>query len=240
MYKTHPEEIPHLFAITLQGQLRRRLAAGRSKEVQTIEGGRLVCMVNGEMIPGVDIAWCLRYGRWPSQKLVLLSRDPHDMTIENIFPARLRHFRYRQTKTEHGYKHPLSKVSYSTPEACYQNWERMAREFYETDLPTVLAQEEQLQAQYEAAIAANPALAPKVAPRVQNPPKPRKARLLAGERPPKPEDVPGRVWHWYEDGWLSVPEPVHASDDWMLRCAAVKAGAVSARYDPAQQKTVYA
>lgn len=239
MYKTHPEEISNLFAVTLQGQLRRRLAAGRSKAVQTLEGGRLVCMVNGEMIPGVDIAWCLRYGRWPSQKLVLLSRDPHDMAIENIFPARLRHFRYRETKTETGFKHPLSKVSYTTPEACYQNWERTAREFYETDLPTVLAQEEQLQAQYRATIAANPHLAPQLSSRRVSPVKARKTRLLASERPPKPEDVPGRVWHWYQDAWLSVPEPVHPSDDWMLRCAAVSAGATRAEYDPAQQKTVY-
>jgi hypothetical protein len=58
-------------------------------------------------------------------------------------------------------------------------------------------------------------------------------------RPAKlcPPPIEGHKWHYHEKEWLSVPIAVHPSDDYRVRCAAVKRGAVAFSFDSASQTT---
>ncbi len=67
---------------------------------------------------------------------------------------------------------------------------------------------------------------------------PAKAKpVKVGKKPPvprtaRPGAVPGRVWHWYKQAWLSVPEPIHLADDYRIRCEKVLRGAVRFEFKP--------
>lgn len=231
-YKLAPERVKDLFAFS-EGMLLRRSSDGTYREVRALEGGKVVAMVEGEMIRGADIVWCLHYGNWPKYRLAKLSRDPYDLHISNLFPARLHHYRYRVSRGPNGgYVHPLSRIEWSDDAACYRNWEMAARDRYRHDLPTVEAIEARERAIREHTLSARPDLAPETA----------KENLLIvrkprGGRPPRPAAPNGMMACWYAGAWLLVPQPLHPSDDLMVRCAAVKAG-LKVAYDAAQQRTV--
>ncbi|HEX8348368.1 MAG TPA: hypothetical protein VF598_00270, partial [Hymenobacter sp.] len=69
-------------------------------------------------------------------------------------------------------------------------------------------------------------------------------RLAAAENgtavmPKKPKDIKGMVWHYYQKQWVSVPVPVHVSDDCRRRCCAYLRGAVRSEYQRHADETFY-
>lgn len=227
-YRLAPERVPELFAH--ECMVYRRLADGTLKELSAMSGGRLVTLCEGETILATDIAWCLHYENWPKFHLTLLDGNPYNLRLDNIMPVRLGQLRYRETEVKGGYQHSLSDAVFNSSAVCRRNWADFAREHYSKDLPYVLrleAEERQLRRE---------SIMPPAKPARAKPVK-RAAAPKQVERLRKPPTRPGEVWHWYNQAWLSVPEPVHVSDDYRERCRKVLLGAVRFEYRPDYQET---
>ncbi len=225
----------------IDGQLVRKMASGHVKAVSTMEGKNLVAVLEGVKHSASDIFWALTYGSWPKYPLAVLG-DPHLMSLDNVYPARVRRLRCQLIPSGERYRHPLSGFNtYPTKEAARSNWVIKARAHYQADLAYVLeleAAERLLYAQMHPVEAAA-VLAPQAHEvRVKRFRSPNKN----GPRPkrtPEPEAVEGKKWYWYKSQWVLANEPVHVSDDWMMRCAAAMDGRLVNRYDAEAGKTLY-
>jgi len=222
------EQVPNFF-FNGRGGLHRKLADGTFKPIRSMNGGRLVTMHKGERLYGIDIAWCLRYGNWPMFPLTCVSGDPYDLTEDNVFPVRLRFLRYRETERAGDFFHPLSEAPYRDPIACKASWVMCATDEYRKDLAYVEHLEQKARELRRASL-------PK--PETKRLPVSAKPDAASNLLPKRPARVPGRVWHYYRKAWLSVPEPVHVSDDYRVRCLATLCGAEKFAYDPDYQQTL--
>lgn len=219
-------EVARLCYVENKG-LYRRLASGAFKPLTTVNGKRLMVVHEGERIDGPELVWCITYGCWPKYPLVQLDGNPHNTSIDNIFPVRVKPLRYRATLKGGLHYHPLAEIGFKTEPECRANWARHAADHYRKDLPYVLAEQEREMKLRSETVTKEQihAAMRKAAPRVRTvPPKPKPTS--------RPAPVPGRVWHWYESAWLSVPEPVHVADDHRVRCRKVLAGAVRFEFKP--------
>ncbi len=230
-YTTPPELMPGAFVFGSAGFHRIR-KDGSHKAIRTLNGGRLMTTYGQERIYAIDIVWCLHYGNWPKYPLISLDKNPHQLHIAKIFPARLRTLRYRPTKKGDLFFHPLSDVGYRSSSSCRISWQECAAEYYQQDLAFVLAEE----AHERSLRAATLRLLP---PEPVKPPKPPKVYTIAEKVPSRPAPVAGRVWHYYRKAWLSVPAPVHLADDYRTRCLAVLVGGCTEfKFDPVSQQVL--
>ena len=198
---------------------------GKLKGLITCNTGRVLVVVGGRKMYGPQIAWALLYGSWPMYPIIVADGDPHNLREENLLAIRTRRLRPRIVAAGTRIVHNLSQVGFATPEEARDDWRRCAAEHYAKDMPHVLTIE---------------AEARRRAPPLGNieVPAARVVKVQANKPTTRPKKVEGRKWHWYEGEWLSVPEPCHVSDDYMLRCAAVKKGAKAFVYDEEQGRTV--
>ena len=207
------------------GRLYRRLSTGHVRPVRVVERGRLVSMLNGVKLCGPEVAYACLHRVVPMFPIVQIDSDPFNMAETNLSPARTRRLRFRCVSVAGGFRHPRSHEVFKTEELAHIDWVNAARLFYQADKAYVRALEDQ-----------NQVIKPEALERVAV----RRVRLSAAtDKPLKPKAVAGRSWHWWKGAWLSLPEAVHSSDDWMVR-AAVVTEHPSARfvYDPVQQRTL--
>lgn len=218
-----PEEVSKYFV--LEGhRLYRRLESGACTLVKSMDGHQAVTIFKRHRLRGVDIAWCLYYGNWPHFPIVQIGEDPLDFSKGNLFAARLKTLRYRQTPRAKLFYHPLSDVGHATPERCRQHWEMLAMEWYSRDMLYV--------------------------ERVETFAREQRAKYLRETQPllrsdrtharvhkmSRPKAIPGREWHWVKDKWIDLPEPIHVADDYRMRLAATLAGCTEFRFDPTEQR----
>ncbi|MFA9216826.1 MAG: hypothetical protein ACEQSK_06940 [Sphingomonadaceae bacterium] len=224
--------VKHYFSFDTE--LYRILANGGIKAVRSLEGGRLSLLFEGERIQAVDIVWALRYGSWPKFPLVQVDGDPFNLSIDNIMPARIKHLRYRPTKSGGLLYHGLREKhfgGFQTTKDCRRNWTAHALEIYRQDLPYVL----ELEAQERALRRAAPPLPSTPVPKVVTA---RMARERSSiPKPVRPPNVPGMEWHYVVNQWQSIPVAVHVSDDWKVRMRRYQAGAVRFEYQPLHGET---
>jgi hypothetical protein len=215
------------------GQLYRKRLDGTVRPVRLVERGRVVSMLNGRRVFGPEIAWCIYYGVAPLYPVVHLSENPHKLGEIHLVCARLKRLRYALVESSTGFTHPLSQLPFATAQQCRSDWESRARRYYAADMPFIMAQQDEAKAL--SAGSERP-------PRGRKPPKPRKP-VSAASKPPKerPEPVQGRQWKWYKDAWISLPDAVHPSDDWMVRAEAVlRNPEATFYYDTVLQRTLEA
>lgn len=224
-YNLAPELVPQLFVY--ESMLYRRLANGRLRELNTLNGGRLVAVVGGERIDAADIVWCLHYGNWPKYPLAILSGDPLDVHIGCLWPARVRMLRLRLSEENGQFGHPLSNRMFPTAEEATLDWRKLAAHYYRRDLDYVRAEEAQERNLRKSTLLVKPELAPKT-----------NSRPARQARPVKPMVPADRDCHWYADQWVPVPLAAHVSDDWQVRCQQVLAGKTRFEFDPVTQTTV--
>lgn len=239
MYKMDPSLVSKHFAH--DHTLFRRLASGRCKPITAVNSGRLVTTFDNERLDAAAVVWCLHYGNWPKYPLAVVDGDPHNLTLENIFPVRLGWVRYRERIVAGKYYHPLSKLPWRNEQECRNSWVYFACEHYRKDLGFVLKQEADERELRAKSNLPNPVLIDYERRKAARD-KARAARF--GERvpvvaPKRPATVPGRVWHYYKKQWLSVLPPVHVSDDCRRRCCATLRGAVRSEYQPLYDQTWY-
>lgn len=192
--------------------------------------GRLMSEIANTRYFGPDVAYACIYGVVPMFPIVQVDGNPHNVAEDNLMPVRLKRLRYRETAVPGGFRHPLTTLTHTTQARCHADWVLRAKRYYQDDKMYV----RQLEDQYKPA---RPAVFNEPEPTVLQPV--RRKIVRTSTRPAKPSRVFGRVWHWYKDDWLSLPEPVHQSDDWMVR-AAVVSEHPNARfvYDELKQMTV--
>ncbi len=207
------------------GRLVRKLATGHARPVTMVERGRLVSMVGGVKFFGPDVAYACLYRVVPMFPIVQVDGNPFNMAENNLMPCRVKRLRFRRVPVPGGFRHPLCSSTFRTEGEVHRDWVRLARGRYMQDKAYVRQLEDQTQG-----------FTPEPPKRAVVPRKVYAASKTARERP---EAVEGRIWHWWVDGWLSLPVAVHESDDWMVR-AAVVAVSPEARfvYDDVLQKTV--
>lgn len=234
-YTTSPEHILETFVVD-NGALFRRLAKGALSSVTSLQGGQLCVKVFGERIKAMDIAWCLYYGNWPSYLLTLLDGNPHNVSMDNIMPVRVKQLRCRLEHDSRGWRHSLSKQIFASEAQARKNWTVFAREHYSRDLAYIIELERVDRERRLATLAAQPALRP--APLKH---RPRGLAFGTGQpspagKPRKPEKISGRVWHWVKTEWVSLPESCHVADDWHVRLRKQRAGAVRFEFQPEWQE----
>lgn len=207
-------------------RLVRKLATGHCRPVRLIDRGRLASMLGGVRYFGPEIAYACIYCVVPMFPIVQVDGDPFNMAENNLMPVRLERFRFRLIATTGGFRHPLTRSLFRTEAECHSDWVTLARQRYQRDKPCVRQMEDEAQGRKP------------VLPRIQ-PVVPRRVSAAVKRAVDRPEAVEGRSWHWWEGAWLSLPEAVHCSDDWMVR-ARVVAEHPSAVfiYDPIAQRTV--
>lgn len=207
-------------------RLVRKLATGHCRPVTLIDRGRLASMLGGVRYFGPEVAYACIYRVVPMFPIVQVDGDPFNMAENNLMPARLQRLRYREIAVTGGFRHPLSRSPFRTTQECYKDWVMLARQSYQRDKPHVRQLEDEAQGRKP------------VVPRIEVT-APRRVAAPVKRREDKPEAVEGRSWRWWEGSWLSLPMPVHCSDDWMVR-AAVVAEHPEARfvYDPVAQRTM--
>lgn len=223
------------------GILYKRLTCGTLRELTVIEQGKLVVTVAGVKYLAADVAWAIAYRNWPKYSVLVLGTNPKDMALENLVAVRNLKHRLRITETAGRFYHPLSLAGFNTPEAATKAWNERVADRYIKDMPMVLqieAAERELHGDMTdyAALAQHKKQAKVKQPYVKQI-KPETERLKP-LRPPKPRDVFGMTWLMLDGAWFSTPDPVHPSDDWKLRCAAIKNGAKRFAYDKALGVTV--
>lgn len=212
------------------GKLFRRLIDGTAKPVTLVKDGRLASRLGGVEYYGPAVAWALYYSSAPMFPVICVDGDPFNLSQENVVPVRRQRVRFRLRTGYRGFSHQLaSNLWFRTEVACRDHWVGMARAHYMEDFELARQLEDERDRQMPAAPYS----------RTRRAFKPLPARgLPASERPPKPPADAGRRWYWYAEQWVSVPEAVHASDDYIERCRHVLAGAKSFVYDPEKQMTV--
>ncbi len=211
----------------VEGKLYRRLVGGTLSAVTRMDHGRLICVVDGRTYAAADVIWALTYQMWPKWSLAVLG----PCCMENLYPQRLAKRRIRVTEAEGRFYHPLAEIPHASYDTCVIAWQELVRCELLADLPFVLRTEA---AEFAMYYADRPAFEPPVVSKVvlKSEVKAKAVRveraerplLLRSEIPTKPAAIAGRRWHWYKKAWVSVPEPVHVCDDYVLRIAAQKAG----------------
>lgn len=206
-------------------RLVRKLADGRTRPVTLVDRGRLVSILGGVRYYGPEVAYACIYRAVPMFPIAQVDGDAFNMSEDNLMPARLKKLRYRAVLLSGGYQHPLRRMVFPDEGTCHRDWVRLARSRYQEDKPYVRQLED----------TARGAL-PKVPEQAL---RPYARKVRSATREGRPEAVEGRVWHFWRGKWLSLPEPVHESDDWMVRAAVVEVSP-EARfiYDPLVQRTV--
>jgi hypothetical protein len=218
------EDVPQHFV--LEGsRLYRKYSTGAVTQLKSMDGNTVVTLFDGHRLRGVDIAWCLLHGNWPAFPIVQLHEDPHDFSEGNLYPARLKRLRYRETQKGLLFYHPLSLLGHISAKRCREHWEHLAHDYYMKDYTYVLRAEAY---DREMRLTTLQSLPPKPVP-------PEHAQYA--KRPARPKAVPGMEWHWWQGAWISVPVAVHVSDDYRVRIKAAQAGATSFRFDPEAQRT---
>lgn len=205
-------------------RLYRRHRDGTVREITLIDRGRLAAMLDGVRVYGPDIAYACIYRVVPMFPIIQVDGDPHNMAENNLMPVRTKRLRYRAVLVAGGWRHPLDRMTFRDEQTCHADWVRHARNFYHRDKPYVRQLEDEAQGRK-----------PVVEKRVVI-----VRRVYGGKRREgRPEPVEGRSWHWWQDSWLSLPDPVHESDDWMVRATVVAASPEAVFvYDPVAQRTV--
>lgn len=213
------------FAIE-DNRLIRKLVSG-SRVVRLADRGRLAVTLDGVRYFGPELAWACIYRAVPMFPIVQVDGNPHNMAENNLMPCRIKRIRYLSVSVPGGYKHALSKTVFRTEGENHADWCFLARQYYQRDKPYVREMEDTARGR-----------APEVPKHV---PVARKVWIVPTDHHIKPEAVAGRSWHWWQSDWISLPEAVHPSDDWMAR-AEVVALHPDARfvYDPLIEQTVAA
>jgi hypothetical protein len=228
---THPipaSQVPNYF--THSGTLVYKiLADGTLGELSTLDGGVLSVRIKGQRVLAMDIAWALHFGNWPKFPLVQLSTDPFDCRVlENIFPARLKRLRYRQTIKDGKFCHPLARLGFTSAQHCRADWTAAARAIYMGDVDNVLtieAKERELRA--AAGLVDEVPMSRKRQRLTQ-----RMQRVNLGPKPSKPRAPEGQEYHWFKGEWRLVPVACHVADDYVCRLRAWEQGAVRAAFNP--------
>lgn len=207
------------------GRLVRKLATGHLRPVRLVDRGRLSSMLDGVRYYGPEVAYACIHRVVPLYPIVQVDGDAFNMSENNLMPARLGRLRYRSIETPGGFRHPLSRGTFVNERLCHYDWVQLARRQYMRDFAYVRQLEDEMQGRK-----------PEVPETVVVP---RRVAAAIKSRGDRPEAVAGRSWHWWGDSWLSLPEAVHCSDDWMVR-AAVVSQHPGARfvYDEVAQRTV--
>ncbi len=123
-YKTPPEVINQHFAV--KGGLFRLRADNSYRVIESLSGGRLSTLFDGERLDGADISWCLHYGNWPKYHLAQVDGNPHNVEISNLFPVRIKPIRFRAALSPKGYCHPLApELPHRTVADCRKHWAHM-------------------------------------------------------------------------------------------------------------------
>lgn len=222
-----PVRILHAFTVS-DGALYRRNADGTVRRILLEQGGRLIAMLDGKRLNGPEVAWICHHGFPSPYPVVTLDTDPHNMYEENLMPARVKRLVFRPTVTAHGVKHPLSKQFFPVFSVCKEDWVARARQFYEPDRQMLLAAKAELGKQILQQAMAS-----------QKPAKPFRLRKPHVPRPQRPDCPEGFEVHWYKGQWVTIPVPVHVSDDWMVRAEACLANpGARFRFDATLQRTV--
>lgn len=225
------------------GTLYRRRADGSFKVIKTLNGDRLIAMLDKRRVDGAALVWCLIYGNWPKYALAIIDGDPFNMDPRNIAPVFTTGLRYREMPRAGRFAHPLSPATFDTPDLCRANWNAMARERYNISLPQVLREEARERELREKAAEPSAILLD-----YERRKKLRLAALKANfqgregkraARPDRPETREDQAAYWHKGAWHVVPAPVHVSDDYRRRIDAYARGAVRSEYMPLHQETFY-
>lgn len=208
------------------GRLVRKLATGHCRAVRLLDRGRLSSVLGGVRYFGPEVAYACIHRVVPLYPITQLDGDPFNMAENNLMPARLLRLRFRLIEVPGGFRHPLARGTFTNARVCRLDWADLARRQYMRDFDYVRQLEDSSQLVKPVVVKR-----PVVALRVSG-----GAKSVGG----RPEAVEGRSWHFWNDAWLSLPLPVHCSDDWMVRAAVVSAHP-SARfvYDEVAQRTVH-
>ncbi len=209
-------------------RLVRIMSNGARRKVVSVVNNKIRIQLDGVYLPGPEVAWALHYKVEPQFPILQVDGNPFNLSLKNLLPIRGAFPRCRMVKKGLLYFHPLNKSGYGDAKTCQKSWQHDVFEKYSKDLAYVLTLEASIRTQR------GMLLVPPKPVRKYFKPSGKKPKV---ERPPKPEHVDGRVWVWFEEAWLSIPEAIHPSDDWMVRAAAVKAG-LSVRYDSGRQQTL--
>ncbi len=206
-------------------QLMRIMSNGALRKVPTVVQGKIRVLLDGVYLSGPEVAWALHYGIEPQFPLLQVDGDPFNLSAKNLLPIRGIMPRCRITWKGRLCYHSLGGFGYADEKSCRKSWQLDVYDKYSKDLAHVLSTERKIRDQRGLLVV---------------PPKPvRKytlsaARAAKTKRTPKPEHIWGKVWVWFEDAWLSIPEATHPSDDWMVRAASVKAANARALIDQPQ------
>ena len=225
------------------GILYRRRADGTFKIQNTINGGRLVVILDKQRIDGAAVVWCLVYGRWPKYALAVVDGNPLNMELRNIWPIFTKAVRFRLVPKGTRFGHPLTAAAFDTPEACRRDWNARAVERYRMSVQQVLDEEKREQDLRDKALGPSDILLDYE----------RRQKLRAAaykknlkghesvrrDRPDRPTLEAGQCCYWYLKAWHVVPEPVHVSDDYRMRISAYARGAVLSKYEPMHGETFY-
>lgn len=202
-------------------QLWRRLVDGSLKPIRLVDRGKLSIRFRGKRHYGPEIAYACIYHVVPMYPIVQVDGNPHNMNEDNLMPVRLKQYRFRAVPKNGGFRHPLSLQIFPYKSECENDWIRTVKAIYRRDKPLVRSMEDEARGQV---------VLPKFIP---------KKRYARSERHQKPPPIEGRVWHRWKDDWLSVPLPVHISDDYMVRCRIVAEHPhAQFVYDPVTKRTL--
>jgi hypothetical protein len=195
-------------------------ADGTARPLTDVLNGTLICKIGGKIFKGPEVAWALLHGTAPMFPVILLSPDPTDMSVENLAPVRGTRLRFRPIEVARGWRHCLnSSLYFATRESCHADWLVFARRHYAVDISWVLQQERARDRLMEH-------------PGFTRPHKfPTHTGRKAEAKPSCPQFIPGRMWYWYDDQWVSVPPACHPADDYKERCRHVLAGATSFQFN---------
>lgn len=219
----------------VDGALYRKLSGGQVRRITNVEAGNLTVMISGRKYYGPELAWACQYFCAPLYPVVCIDGDPFNLSKENLGAVRTRRLKCRITQVAGGYKHPLFRLPFPSAAAAKRDWVVRARGFYAADLTYVMYEQERL--------APKPDMETLVSLSLERHKPAYKAPKAKSTAPRKvaPAPVPGRTWFWYKEQFLSLPLPVHPSDDIVVRAEAVlRNPLVQFRYDPALDRTVEA
>lgn len=217
--------------VLVDGRLGKTLINGHVMPVKRLHRGVCMTMMQGKNIPSAEIAWALTYTCWPKYPILLADGDPHNFSARNMLPIRGVPRRCVVKKQAGGYKVAGLLSVFSTPEQAKHAWRQQYSEVLRSTLAMTLQEQELEIKAYEYSVG------PRVFAERAN--GPRKPKWKKADPKARPSAIIGRKWHYYEGEWLSVPMPVHISDDYLMRCHATKyLKAVRFRYSDYMDQTV--
>jgi hypothetical protein len=207
----------------LHTQLYRIKADGTLKLLTSVVQNRLVAHVDGQLYQGPDLAWVLLYGSAPMFQITQLNGDPFDFSVRNLVPIRIARRRFNCKACARGFHHILSPgVYFPSIEVARQDWAACVWREMELEVQHVLELERARDLGRPADAYHRPMRTPRLV-------------IKKPVRKP-PADVPGRLWYWHANQWVSVPPAICPADDYKVRCQAFLDGATHMKFDSTTQQ----